>query len=231
MSEKHVIITGAAGNLGRAISKVFLDAGYFVHAIGSHRDNNGFISRTGLSVYQADLMSEIEASSVLKLIFNETEKVDTVIMTVGGYAPGSLQEVTQTDIEKMYRLNFITAFNVARVVLPYMQKQETGGKLIFIGARPALHPEQAVNMVAYALSKSLVFRLSEIINESTKSKNMHSFVVVPGVIDTPQNRAAMPDADYTKWVKPEEIARQILNLAVSTDNILADNILKIYGTS
>ncbi len=152
-------------------------------------------------------------------------------MTVGGYAPGSLQEVTQTDIEKMYRLNFITSFNVARVVLPYMQKQETGGKLIFIGARPALHPEQAVNMVAYALSKSLVFRLSEIINESTKSKNIHSFVVVPSVIDTPQNRAAMPDADFTKWVKPEEIARQILNLAISTDNMLADNILKIYGAS
>ncbi len=77
MSVKHAIITGAAGNLGRAITNAFLDAGYFVHAIGSHRDNNGFISRTGLSVYQADLMSEIEAASVLKLIFNETEKVDT----------------------------------------------------------------------------------------------------------------------------------------------------------
>jgi NAD(P)-dependent dehydrogenase (short-subunit alcohol dehydrogenase family) len=231
MSGKQAIITGAAGNLGRAVTDIFLHAGFSVHAIISNRDNPGFISRKKLYVYQADLMSEIEASSVLKIIFNKIENIDFAIMTVGGYAPGSLQEVNATDFEKMFRLNFITAFNVAKSVIPEMEKQATPGRLVFIGARPGLYPRQGINMVAYTLSKSLIFRLSAIINEAYKKKNIRSFVIVPGTIDTPQNRSAMPDADFTKWVKPEEIAKQILNLEIIQDNELKENILEIYGES
>jgi NAD(P)-dependent dehydrogenase (short-subunit alcohol dehydrogenase family) len=228
MAGINAIITGAAGNLGRAITSTFLDAGYNVHAIISHIDNISFLSRTGLSVYQADLMFETETSSVLKDILNKAENIDFVIMTVGGYAPGSLKEVTDTDFEKMFRLNFLTAFNVARSVLPYMEKQKTTGKLVFIGARPGLNTEEGTEMVAYTLSKSLVFRLSEIINKVERKNNIKSFVVVPTTIDTPQNRTAMPDADFTKWVKPEVIAEQILNIDKIPDYKLNKNILKIY---
>lgn len=220
--KKHVIITGGAGNLGRAVTIAFLDAGYTVHAIISHRDNTGYIKRKGLSVYQADLMSENETFNTINFIIKGIERIDLAIMTVGGYTPGSLQEVTLTDIEKMYRLNFTTAFNVAKAVFPAMKKQVTGGQLVFIGARPALHAEQAVDMVAYALSKSLLFRLSEIINEDGKKKNIRSFVIVPGVIDTPQNRTSMPDADFTKWAKPEVIAGRILQLVSSSNFKLKD---------
>jgi NAD(P)-dependent dehydrogenase (short-subunit alcohol dehydrogenase family) len=228
---KHAIVTGAAGNLGQAVTRTFLDTGYKVHAIISPRDQIDPFQKPGLFAYQVDLMSENDSLSAIDKIISGIESIDLVIMTVGGYALGSLQEVTLTDIEKMYRLNFVTAFNVAKVVLPYMEKQKTGGQLVFIGARPAMHPEQAIDMVAYALSKSLVFRLSEIINESEKQKNIRSFVIVPGIIDTPQNRTAMPDADFTKWVKPEEIARQIMRLVSSSDKKCPDHILKIYGNT
>jgi NAD(P)-dependent dehydrogenase (short-subunit alcohol dehydrogenase family) len=224
---KHAIVTGAAGNLGQAVTNAFLNTGSTVHAIISPRDKIDPVKKNELFVYQTDLMSDSETFNTINKILIGIESIDLVIMTVGGFAAGSLQEVSLMDIEKMYRLNFITAFNVAKVVLPYMEKQETGGQLVFIGARPALHPEQAVDMVAYALSKSLVFRLSEIINESGKGKNIHSYVIVPGVIDTPQNRTAMPGADFTKWVKPEEIAWRIVELTSSTDNKSADNILII----
>jgi NAD(P)-dependent dehydrogenase (short-subunit alcohol dehydrogenase family) len=225
--KKHAIVTGASGNLGRAVTSAFLDAGYIVHAIISHKDDASFIKREALSVYQADLISENETLHTINLIIKGIEKIDLAIMTVGGYAPGSLQEVTLTDIDKMFRLNFYTAFNVTKAVLPAMRKQETGGRLVFIGARPAMYPDQAINMVAYALSKSLLFKLSEIINEDGKEKYIRSAVIVPGVIDTPQNRKSMPDADFTKWVKPEEIAGQILQLASSSEMKLKDNILKL----
>jgi NAD(P)-dependent dehydrogenase (short-subunit alcohol dehydrogenase family) len=226
---KHAIVTGAAGNLGQAVTSAFLDIGFTVHAIISPRNKISNIKRTGLFIHQLDLMSENEALKIINNIIIGIESIDLVIMTVGGFTPGRLQDVTLTDIEKMYRLNFITAFNVAKVVLPYMERQKTGGQLVFIGARPAMHPEQAMDMVAYALSKSLVFRLSEIINESEKRKNIRSYVIVPGVIDTPQNRTAMPSADFTGWVKPEEIARQIVELVLSSDKKLPDNILEIFG--
>jgi NAD(P)-dependent dehydrogenase (short-subunit alcohol dehydrogenase family) len=231
MTGKNAIITGAAGNLGRAVTNIFLDAGFSVHAIISHQDNPGFVSRKELYVYQADLISESETSSVLNIIFNKIENIDFVIMTVGGYAPGSLQEVSGMDFEMMIRLNFFTAFNVAKSVLPRMEKQTNYSRLVFIGARPGLRSRQGTHMVAYTLSKSLIFRLSEIINESEKKKNIRSFVVVPGTIDTPQNRTAMPYADFTKWVRPEEIARQILDLEKITNDELKDNILEIYGES
>jgi len=227
MADKQAIVTGAAGNLGHAVTDAFLDAGYKVHAIISYRDNGSFINRSGLSVHQADLGSETETFSVLQGIINNTESIDSVIMTVGGYAPGSLQEVSGTDIEKMFRLNFMTAFNVVKSILPVMEKQKTPGKLFFIGARPGLHPEQGINTVAYTLSKSLIFRLSEIINESCKKNNIRSFVIVPSIIDTPQNRLAMPEADFTKWVKPDEIARQVLRLENISNNDLKKNILEI----
>jgi NAD(P)-dependent dehydrogenase (short-subunit alcohol dehydrogenase family) len=224
---KHAIITGAAGNLGQAVTNAFLDTGCTVHAIISHRDNIEKTQTKGLFVCQADLMSENEALNTINKIIIGIESIDLIIMTVGGFAPGSLQEVTLTDIDKMYRLNFVTAFNVVKAVLPFIEKQQTGGQFVFIGARPAMHPEQAADMVAYALSKSLIFRLSEIINESGKGKNIHSYVIVPGVIDTPQNRTAMPGANFTKWVKPEEIAGQIVRLVSSSDKELPDNILEI----
>lgn len=226
---KNAIITGAAGNLGHAVTNAFLDNGYMVHAIISPRDKIGKTQTEGLFVCQADLMSENETSTTINKIITGIESIDLVIMTAGGFVPGSLKEVTLVDIEKMYRLNFVTAFNVAKAVLPYMEKQKTGGQLVFIGARPVIHPEQAAGMVAYALSKSLLFRLSEIINENGKRKNIRSFVVVPGVIDTLQNRTAMPGADFTKWVKPEEIAMQIVQLVSSSDEKFPGNIFEIYG--
>lgn len=224
---KHAIITGAAGNLGQAVTNTFLDTGYTVHAIISPNDKINNTQSKGLFVHQADLISDNEAFNTINKIIIGIESIDLVIMTVGGFAPGSLQEVTLTDIEKMYRLNFITAFNVVKAALPYMEKQHTGGQFVFIGAQPAIHPEQAVGMIAYALSKSLVFRLSEIINVSGEGKNIHSYVIVPTVIDTPQNRIAMPNADYTKWLRPEEIAGKIVRLVSSSDPKSSDRVLKI----
>ena len=231
MSSKQVIITGAAGNLGRAITNLFIDKGFSVHAIISPDDNPGFINNNKLNVYQADLASENETLSVIKVIFNNIENLDFVIMTVGGYASGSLNEVTVTDINKMIRLNFFTAFNIAKSVFNVMEEQTKPCRFVFIGARPGLDTLQGINMVAYTLSKSLIFKLSEIINEEGKKKNIKSFVVVPGVIDTPRNRAAMPDADFTKWVRPEEIAGKILNLEKIPDNKLKQKIIEIYGES
>lgn len=226
---KHAIITGAAGNLGHAAVNAFLEKSYSVHGIVSPGDKMNPTKRKNLSFHQADLMSDKETFNTVSKIMTEIETIDLVLMTVGGFAPGGLQEVTLTDIEKMYRLNFITAFNVVKTILPYMKNQKTGGQLVFIGAQPGIDPEKASGMVAYALSKSLIFRLSEIINEYGKNINIRSFVVVPDIIDTPQNRKTMPHANFTKWLKPEEIAIQILKLVSETGMKIPGNILQISG--
>jgi NAD(P)-dependent dehydrogenase (short-subunit alcohol dehydrogenase family) len=131
----------------------------------------------------------------------------------------------------MYRLNFLTTYHIARQVFLQMQKQVEGGQIIFTGSRPALHPEQAKDMLSYAFSKSLVFRLAEVINEEGKGYGIAATVVVPGTIDTPQNRTAMPEADFTNWVTAAEVAENIYHLMTPAGKQLRESILKVYGES
>ena len=228
---KNIIITGAAGNLGKAIVKKFLDTGYAVHAVISGKDDQQFMKEDQLFIYRANLMYEPEAENSIGEITGRAGNIDMAVMCVGGYRAGTITDTTLDDFEKMYRLNFVTAFNVARPVFRQMEQQKDGGQMVFIGARPALNPATAKEMVGYSLSKSLVFRLSELINEEGKDKGIISTVVVPSIIDTPPNRKAMPDADFTRWVTPQEIADNVAHLATPAGCRLRETVLKIYGDS
>ncbi len=228
---KNIIITGAAGNLGKAVTQKFLDNGYTVHAVISGRDDQEFMKAGQLFIYMANLMYEPEAENTIHQIVKTAGNIDMAVMIVGGFQMGNLRETSLDEFEKMYRLNFVTAYNTARPIFLQMENQKGGGQLVFIGARPAINPGTAKSMVGYSLTKSLVFRLSEIINEEGKNKNISSAVVVPSIIDTPRNRKSMPDADYSKWVKAEEIAENIAHLASHYGQKLRESVLKIYGDS
>jgi NAD(P)-dependent dehydrogenase (short-subunit alcohol dehydrogenase family) len=229
--KKNIIITGAAGNLGKAITQKFLFLGYTVHAIISGRDDHEFIKAGKLFIYRANLMYEPEAENTIHQIVEAAGSIDMVVMTVGGFQMGNLSQTPLDGFEKMYRLNFVTAYNTARHVFIQMENQEGGGQMVFIGARPAMNPGTGKIMVGYALSKSLIFKLSEIINEEGKEKGISSSVVVPSIIDTPQNRKSMPEADFSKWVSAGEIADNIAHLATPAGRQLKETILKVYGDS
>jgi len=103
--------------------------------------------------------------------------------------------------------------------------------MIFIGAKPAFTPSLSKIMLPYALSKSLLFRLAEAINEDSNENNITASVIVPGTIDTPANRGAMPDADFTKWVRREDLAETIKFVLSETGNSLRNNVIKVYNGS
>ena len=229
--KKNIIITGAAGNLGKAVTQKFLDDGYVVHAVISGRDDQEFMKADKLFIYKANLMYEPEAINTVHQIVDAAGNIDMVVMIVGGFQMGTLRETSLDDFEKMYRLNFVTAYNTARPVFMQMENQKGGGQLVFIGARPAMNPGTAKSMVGYSITKSMVFRLSEIINEEGKDKNISSSVIVPSIIDTPRNRKSMPDADYTKWVTAENIAENIAHIATPAGRKLKETIFKVYGDS
>ena len=153
------------------------------------------------------------------------------VLTAGGFAMGSLADTGREELDRLYRLNFLTAYHVARPVFLQMQKQDEGGQIVLIGSPPALHPGPAREMISYAFSKSLVFRLAEVINEEGKGSGITAPVIVPGIIDTPQNREAMPDADHRTWVTTEEIADNIFHLSTPAGRHLRESIMKVYGES
>lgn len=237
---KTAIVTGASGNLGQAVVKRFLAGGY--HVTGTVVPNDPVtldIKNSNFETAVVDLMSDEAAQKFVDSVIIKHGNIDAVILTVGGFAMGKIPETKTTDISKQYKLNFETAYNVARPVFVQMIKQNSG-RIFMIGSRPGSDMKSSKGMVAYGLAKSLIFRLAELMNDEAKARlndsvgqghNVVTSVVVPSTIDTPQNRASMPDADFSKWVKPEAIADVIYFHCTHEAAILREPVIKVYGNS
>ncbi|MEI6946330.1 SDR family NAD(P)-dependent oxidoreductase [Paraflavisolibacter sp. H34] len=228
---KTVLITGASGNLGRFVTAHFLSRGYKVVAVVSKEDSKkNILPQEGLQVEAVDLTDETAAGALVQQAIARYGAIDAALMLAGAFTMGRLGETATGDIQKLIALNFETAYNLARPL--YLHMQERGsGRLVFIGARPALQPAEGKNMMAYALSKSLLFRLAEYLNEGARGKNIVATVVVPSTLDTPANRADMPAADPGKWVQPEELARVLEFVCSDEAAPLRETILKVYNNA
>jgi NAD(P)-dependent dehydrogenase (short-subunit alcohol dehydrogenase family) len=152
--------------------------------------------------------------------------LDALAMIVGGFAMGGITDTSQNDLDQQLKLNFFSTFHLVKGFLPTMKNQKKG-TLLFVGAMSALEADGAVGKVAYSLSKKLIFDFVEILGEETKKTSIRSHIFVPGIIDTPTNRESMPDADFTKWVAPKDIA-ETMHFAVNTAS-LQNTIFKLYG--
>ena len=228
---KSAIVTGASGNMGQAVIKKFIDEGYKV--IGTIIPNDPVpidFPEDKLDKVVVDLMNEEDSAKFVKEVTSKYGSVDAAVLTVGGFAMGSIAETKTSDIAKQYKLNFETAYNVARPVFTQMIKQTTG-RIFIIGSKPGLSAVNSKGMVAYGLAKSLIFRLAELMNGEAKGTNVVVSVIVPSTIDTPQNRKSMPDADPSKWVKPEAIADVIHFYCTDEAAVLREPVIKVYNNS
>jgi len=228
---KTVIITGANGNLGSAVTKEFLNKGYKVVAtVITEAMKNDFAPNENLEVQVVNLTDEEETNSFVQAVIDKYKKVDAALLLVGGFAAGDIAATKLEDIKKQVSLNFDTAYNVTRSLYAHML-QNNNGKIIFIGARPALNAAQGKGLVAYGLSKSLLFKLAEYLNEDAKGKNVTATVVAPSTLDTPLNRKSMPDVDPAIWVKPSALA-EILEFVVNDKgSVLRETVLKVYNNA
>ena len=228
---KFAVVTGASGNLGQAVIQKFLAEGYQVTGMVVPADPVKLtVTHSNLTLAEADLLNETAAAQVLQSVIDKHGRIDAAILTVGGFAMGSVAETTSADLLRQYKLNVETAYNVARLVFLQMMKQGSG-RIFLIGARPGIDMKNSKGMVAYGMAKSLIFRLAELMNEEAKGTNVVVAVVVPSTIDTPQNRIAMPDADHSKWVSPANIASVIHYHCTEEAIPLRETVIKLYGNS
>jgi NAD(P)-dependent dehydrogenase (short-subunit alcohol dehydrogenase family) len=205
-SDGVTIVTGAGGNLGSAVCAHLLASGRRVIGVDRAETKAPAGHEAGFrSAHGADLSDPAGAAAVLEqaLAFGP---VDGLVHTVGGFAFAMLAEADTALWHRMYTINLITTLNLFRAVLPVMRKAGRGS-VVAVSAGAAL--KAAAGMAAYSASKSAVLRLVESAADEAKSHGVRINAVLPGTIDTPQNRAAMPDADTSGWVKPAEIASLI----------------------
>jgi NAD(P)-dependent dehydrogenase (short-subunit alcohol dehydrogenase family) len=228
---KTVIITGANGNLGIAVTNTFLAKNYKVIAtVRKEEDLKELPQHQNLQVEVLDLTNEEKTETFIHKIIEQHQPIDGALLLVGGFAAGNIAATKSEDIKKQINLNFDTAYHVARPLFQHMMEQNNG-KIVFVGARPALQATAGKNLIAYGLSKSLLFKLAEYLNAEAKGKNVTATVVVPSTIDTEPNRKSMPDADFDKWVKPEALAEVLEFLISEKGNVLRETVLKVYNNA
>jgi len=235
LSGRVAIITGAAGNLGLAVARAFQDAGASLVLVdhkperlpGLFPDLAG--SGEHMLATGVDLRDEQAVEAMVDEAIRRLGRIDMLVNTAGGYQAGKPVHETALDTwEYMFHLNARTAFITSRAVVPSMLKQGSG-KIVNVGSRSAL--QGAKNAAAYSASKSAVIRLTESMAAELRMSGINVNCVLPGTIDTPENREAMPKADHSRWVPPEAIAKVILFLVSDAAWPVNGAAIPVYGKS
>jgi NAD(P)-dependent dehydrogenase (short-subunit alcohol dehydrogenase family) len=224
-----VFVTGSSGNLGKAIVRKFLAEGDKV--VGTLLPEEVFtptISEKGLETRHIDLLNESETAAIIESDVREFGVIDIAVLTAGGFAMGDIAHTGKTDFYRQLALNFETTYNTARPIFLQMLKKGKG-HIFMTGARPGLDMRNGKGMVAYSLSKSLIFRLAELMNEEALGTDVVVSVLVPSIIDTPQNRKSMPEAEFSSWMDPELMADIIFNYCSPSFVGLREPLLKMYN--
>ena len=226
----NIIITGANGGLGLAVTSRLSDEGYQIVAVTGKAGAGQVIQAKNVAAAEVDLLDEKAAESFIRTHLGENPGTDAAVLLVGGFAMGRLQETSNADLGRMVDLNFYTAFNVVRPLLKHFL-ENGGGRFILVGSRPGLDAAAGKDFFAYALSKAMIFKLAEFINAEGKDKNVDAVVIVPSTIDTEANRKAMPNADFTKWVTPAAIAEAISFYLSVNGRMIKEAVVKLYNRS
>lgn len=225
---KNILITGATGALGGVVAQHFLQKGHTV--IAPVRSNATEAAPPNLHFYPVNLEDETAVAGFVEQAIGQHGAIHAAILLAGGFAMGNLETTGSEAIRQQVALNFETAYHVAKPVLAHMQ-QTGSGRIIFTGARPAIEAQSGRSMVAYALSKSLLFGLAEMINAETKGSDIAAAVIVPSTIDTAANRNSMRDADFDTWVHPQSIAETLYFLVSGSGSVLREAVIKLYNRS
>ena len=228
---KTIIITGAGGNLGKAVTEKILAEGYRVVAtVTSEEAKKTLPASDKLQAEILNLTNETETEKFVRNTVVQHQKIDAALLLVGGFATGNIAATKGDDIKKQITLNFNTAYNIARPLFQHMLANGEG-RLVFIGSRPVLEARAGKEMLAYGLSKSLLFKLADYLNEEAKGTNVTATVIVPSTLDTPINRKAMPTANPDNWVKPDALADILAFVISEKASPLRETVLKVYNNA
>lgn len=229
---KTILITGAAGNLGRAVAKTFADEGANLIVAGSSDAslNRAFPDdRPNVSKVAVDLLDREAVGSALKPFVDAPGGIDMLCASAGGFDMGDPVYQTSPDTwARMMDLNTRTLLNTICAVTPGMVARGSG-KIVTIGANAAQHG--VAQMGAYTASKSVVLRLTEAMAGELRDKGINVNCVMPSIIDTPENRAAMPKADPAKWVAPADIAAVVSFLCSDDAKAINGALIPVVGLS
>lgn len=226
MKGRVVLVTGANGGLGTYVTQAFLDAGATV--IGSSRkvQQSDFTSADFVA-FPAEISTQAGATALVESILARFGKLDVLAHTVGGFAGGpSVAETDDATFQRMFDLNVNSFLHILRASIPSLRKSGRG-RIIAIGSRAALEPGAGVG--AYSASKAAMVSLVKTVAAENRDAAVTANVILPGTMDTPANRTAMPGADFSKWVQPANVAGLAVWLASEAAKDINGAAIPVYG--
>ena len=232
---KVVLVAGGTGGLGRAVSLAFLAEGAKV--VATYRVPEEFESLksaagangSSLKGQTVDLTDEVAVRQLVERIVTKHRLLDSMVNTVGGYAGGTkLWELETKVFDQMLALNLRAGYALARAAVRAMLKAGHGS-IVNVAAKAAF--DHAAGAAAYAASKSAAVALMDSLAADLKGSGVRVNSILPSIIDTEVNRKAMPKADFSKWPKPEDIARVILFLCSDEAKVIHGAAIPVYGDS
>ena len=220
----EVLVAGGTGGLGAAVVMELVGSGYAVGATWVvEKERERLEGVEGVELIKADLFDAEQTHAAIAAISD----VCAVVNLVGGYAQGGRTHETDPDeFDRLMRLNMRPNILLAHAAIPRFLRRG-GGAFVAVSARPALRPFSGA--APYIVSKAAVLSFIQTLDAEYKQDNIRANAVLPSVIDTPANRASQPDADYSMWVEPEEIARTIRFLVSDDSSAISGAAVPVYG--
>jgi NAD(P)-dependent dehydrogenase (short-subunit alcohol dehydrogenase family) len=226
MKRKIALVTGAGGGLGTHVTKALLDTDFTVIGLAPKIQQSDF-DHTNFTALPASLNSLDAAQKVTDTIVGRFGTIDVLAHLVGGFAGGS--SVADTDdatFQRMFDMNVNSAFHIFRAVIPHMRKAGSG-RIVATGSRAAEAPGASVG--AYSASKAALVSLVRTVAIENKDAGITANVILPGTMDTPANRKAMPGADRAQWVQPASVASLIVWLVGDAGKDVTGAAIPVYG--
>lgn len=208
MKDRHVVVTGGNGALGKGVVSLLQQKGAIVHVAD-----------------RPDVLLDNEASA--SAFYGALPPIWASVHLVGGFAMKSIAETSAADFEAQWRINALTCFVACREAVTSMRKGGAGGRIVNVAARPVIAP--VGGMAAYVASKASVASLTQTLAVELLPENILVNAILPSTIDTPANRAAMPTADHAAWPKPAELAEAIAFLISPENALTTGTLVPVFG--
>lgn len=226
MNGKVVLVTGANGGLGTYVTQAFLDAGAAVAGTSRKIQPSEFAGPKFIAI-SANISSYEGAKQVVDDVLSRFKRLDVLTHTVGGFAGGSsIPDTDDATFSRMLEMNLYSTFHTLRAAIPAL-RQSGSGRIIAIGSRAALEPGAGVG--AYSASKAAMVSLIRTAALENQDAGVTANVILPGTIDTPANRQAMPKADFSQWVQPSNIASLAVWLSSDAAKDVNGAVIPVYG--
>ena len=229
------LITGGSGALGQGVVRRFLDGGYRVAVTYRSEEewnrlreqNRSSVERDSLVGFRADVTQADSVGAAVDMAIQRLGGLRVLVHLAGGYVGGTVVEsVDEKAVRGMIETNLLSAFWAARHTITHL-RNSGDGRLLFISSRGAV--ECYPGAAAYAAAKLGIHALVQTLAKELRDSGVTANAVLPSIVDTAQNRASMPDADFSKWVRPEAVAGLLAFLASGEGSAISGALIPIYG--